>query len=327
MNPTAKRLSATLTSHSLLHETQNHPFPKSSNLTPERVARHLNLADDQAGIDRRYKDVEKSLKSAKDIASNLAVKLHMDKAETTLQYDDRNYQSSHIIHVDKRGLKEITAATYTEYDIQQSEMEMRRNQSSGLPDYKLIISQRDSEIHALRQNFEIQYQESIILKQKLQQSVMAYEQLSSSMREKLSQDNDIQQLLAALERSEHVVRETRQENATLREKLLYLEREGAAASQRILQTERNDFLDKLSAKDKEIAQTLLKMSSLQKNHQFVSDMNSSLEADKRLQQIKIEGLERDVSGCANERDSLRKEIKDICRQLDDGVARYPTFFL
>ena len=45
-------------------------------------------------------------------------------------------------------------------------------------DYKFILAQRDSELYSLRQNYELQCQESQILKQKLIESVDAYELLS-----------------------------------------------------------------------------------------------------------------------------------------------------
>lgn len=342
MNPTGKRLSASLTSHAM-HDTRGQggveyagSIQSSSgslySSTPERNGKKINKANEQTKmhVDKQYHDVEKILKVAKGIASDLAFKLHpSEKIESgsTLQYDDREYDSGHVIHIDKLGLQtrastNRTSTTHTDYD-SKAEYGMKRNAGGGggLADYKLMISQRDSELHSLRQNFEIQYQESIILKQKLQQAVHAYEQLIGSMRPNRDKDLEVNQLRSALEKSDHAVRETRQENVVLREKITLLERDGSIISQRILQSERSDHLDQLSAKDREIAVTLQRLSAVQRSLMLCSETNKTLEADKNSLQAQVDNLQEELSKCVYDGDFMREEISKLHRELHDEQSR------
>ena len=135
-------------------------------LTP---AKKISMASEHTKFhaDLQYNEVEKILKVAKDIASDLAMKLHptdyssardFTEALAKPQVENREYGSKKISQIDRT--------------------------SGEVPDYKLIISQRDAEIHTLRQNYEIQYQKAAILKQKLREVVESYEVTVSFLRDR-----------------------------------------------------------------------------------------------------------------------------------------------
>ena len=194
MHPSTKKLNATLTSHSLLTRERSeslesdNSFTRRSSLTqpggtlsrgkgfpsssPERNVKKISDEMERGKLlaDQQYTEVEKILRTAKGIAEDIHLKLNQDNERegSTPTRDTRrggggNYENQSIIHIDKNRQRLMPNPLP---DVKLEE-KYTSTTDSNINDYKLMVSQRDSELHALKQNYEIQYQESLILKQKV----------------------------------------------------------------------------------------------------------------------------------------------------------------
>lgn len=197
MHPSTKKLNATLTSHSLSTRERSeslesdNSFTRRSSLTqpggtlsrgkgfptsPERNVKKISDEMERGKLlaDQQYTEVEKILRTAKGIAEDIHLKLNQDNEREggTPTRDTRRgggiFENQSIIHIDKNRQRSMPNPLP---DIRQEE---KSATDSVTNDYKLMVSQRDSELHALKQNYEIQYQESLILKQKVLFLIRSY---------------------------------------------------------------------------------------------------------------------------------------------------------
>ena len=102
----------------------------------------------------RYRDCDNIIKIAKEIAADLASQLDSEKKLDADKIEKSEYDYPYSFY---NKINDIYI------------------------DYKFLVTQRDAEIHTLKQNFELQFQETLILKQKLIETVDAYETLSNSL--------------------------------------------------------------------------------------------------------------------------------------------------
>ena len=133
-------------------------------LSPERV--HTKKKTEMNTINEQYRDIEDVLKSAQELSSGVSSAIRLSEItgswKSPVRHSSTENVATTVIHVDK-GAKD------SNYD--------SRHVVNETPNYRLLLIERDSEIHLLKQNYDLLHQESVMLKQQLIRVMESYEHL------------------------------------------------------------------------------------------------------------------------------------------------------
>jgi hypothetical protein len=123
-------------------------------VSPEQFRKSKKQVDNF--LDEEYRDIESALKSARYLANEIAGTFRLPETNGSwIRSPARSIADetpTKIIHVD--GVSDGASNAFPSF-------------SQTVLDHKQLLAQRDHEIYLLQQNYDLQYQESVILKQQL----------------------------------------------------------------------------------------------------------------------------------------------------------------
>lgn len=160
------------------------PHEKGDNRKVVNVAR--DTANDIFSRHRSHGALEKE----SDITVNTTSRLKL------LEFDS---VAQKIVHFDRFS----SGSVNRESDINIID-HYRQDSNEEAADFKLLLLRRDTEFYSLKQNYELQYQETIILKQKLIETVRENDRLSEELAKKDKEISMLSQSLTTAEKKFHL---------------------------------------------------------------------------------------------------------------------------
>ena len=201
-------------------------------------------------------------------------------------------------------------------------------------DLKSMLAQRDLELHTLQQNYEIQYQESAILKQKLLETVTAYEDVCKSQDavvnvqaqvESDKQREEITFLRSEYEKAQVLLKELDAEKVLYKEMLeQYQHRESNASALQQVTSNQIDQLDailqqhkcELASKQELINKTVREYSTVMSNYESKTEYCVRLETERNTLHKGIEKMKHDLAELFNEKTMAHEEFSRMKNMVE-----------